>query len=84
MTTELRLSETELLAVARIRGMCRSGQARQVREDAGLSLAELGSSIGEGVGPPVLSRWERGLRVPSTELALSYCARLDVLMAAAP
>lgn len=75
------MTETELLTLARVRRLAKSGAAQSIRVGAGLSLAELGSSV--GVGPTTVYRWESGQRSPHGELALAYAAVLDALTAVA-
>jgi len=73
-----------MLALARVRRLAKSGAARAIRIGAGLSLAELGSSVGpDGVGPATVHRWETGQRSPHGEQALAYAAALAVLERAA-
>jgi DNA-binding XRE family transcriptional regulator len=75
------VTETELIVVARVRRLAKSGEAQSIRVGAGLSLAELGSSV--GVGATTIYRWESGRRSPHGELALSYASVLDALAEAA-
>jgi transcriptional regulator with XRE-family HTH domain len=63
--------------------MAKSGAARSIRLGAGLSLAEMGSGVGDGVGPTTVYRWEQGERSPRGALALSYASVLDALVQAA-
>lgn len=56
--------------LARIRRLVRSGQARAIRVDAGLSQGDIARLI--GVQPGAVSRWEAGLRVPRGDKALAY------------
>ena len=72
-----RMTESELIAVARVRSLAKSGDAHSIRVSAGVSLAELGSSV--GVGPTTVYRWENGQRVPRGDLALAYASVLDAL-----
>ena len=48
------------------------------REDAGVSLTEMAASI--PCSPAALSRYERGLRRPRSDLALAWAAALRELM----
>lgn len=67
-----------LQALARIRAMAESGEARARRERARLSLTEMANAIGAGV--PTLARWELGDRRPrDVEIALRWLAVLDEL-----
>ncbi len=47
-----------------------SGAGREIREEAGLSLAEVAHAVGVDKG--TLSRWERGLARPRRSQALRY------------
>ena len=60
------------------RRIARSGQARTLREKAGLSLAEVARGV--GVTPTAVWRWEKGLARPSGEPAVAY-GRLLVSLA---
>ena len=61
---------TKLDDIAKARAMCRSGEARRIREVAGVSLAEVGAEV--GTTAPTVQRWETGQRVPRGEAALRY------------
>lgn len=63
----------EVLALARVRSWLRSGRAREVRERAGVSQADIARAA--GTNGPQVSRWESGFAVPHREMAL----RLAVL-----
>lgn len=69
-------SET-LKALARIRAMAESGQARERREQARLSLTEMATAIGTGI--TTLARWELGDQRPRADAALRWLAVLDQL-----
>lgn len=62
----------EILELARMRDMVASGIARELRTDAGLTLAEVARSV--GVTPSCVHYWERG-RTPRGRAAVRY-ARL--------
>ena len=64
----------EILELARMRDMVRSGTARELRIRAGLTLAEVGRSV--SVVPSTVFYWERG-RTPRGKAAVRY-ARLMV------
>lgn len=68
-TTKPRLEE-----LAEIRALVRSGGARTLREDLGLTLADTAAAV--GVGTSTVSRWELGQRIPRGDAALRYCAAL--------
>jgi len=65
-------SPNTVLALVRVRQMVASGQARMIREAAGLSLAELASAVGPGVSPTTVWRWEAGERQPRGDAAIAY------------
>jgi DNA-binding transcriptional regulator YiaG len=64
--------------LARCRALVASGAARAARIGAGLSLAEMGESV--GVAHVTILRWERGDRIPHGAPALRYLAVIDELM----
>jgi DNA-binding transcriptional regulator YiaG len=57
--------------------MAATGAARALREDAGLSLAELARAA--EVHKTTVFRWEQGLRRPRGEAAVRYLAVLEDL-----
>jgi len=67
----------ELLDLAEVRALAKSGRAREIRVDSALSLADVAGAI--GVTAPTVQRWEKGLRKPFGQAALRYGALLDVL-----
>lgn len=67
----------ELEALRRVRRWARSGRARAIRTEAGVSQSELDRSV--GVDQSLISLWERGLRVPRGAAALRYAAALESL-----
>jgi DNA-binding transcriptional regulator YiaG len=67
----------DYIALAEVRLWAESGIARQIRERARLSEAEVAAPI--GVTVPTVSRWERGLRIPRGQAALRYHALLKSL-----
>lgn len=71
------MTPDELVRMARCRELALSGQAREIRETARLSLSELADACGVDEG--TLSRWERGQRRPRSAVALRYLAVLDAL-----
>jgi transcriptional regulator with XRE-family HTH domain len=66
-----------VLDLAQVRLLARSGQARELRVDNELSLADVASAVGSTRA--TISRWERGLRRPRGEVALRYGALLVAL-----
>ncbi len=71
----------QVVALAELRRKCRTGEARRIRIEAGVSQSEAGAPA--GVGPAVVSRWENGERAPRGEAALRYAELLDDLAALA-
>ena len=60
-----------------LRGITFSGKARQIRECARLSQADVARSV--GADQSTVARWERGERVPRGAPALKYALLLDRL-----
>lgn len=69
--------EIEASRLVRIRRMVATGTARLIREEAGLSLAEMATSA--GTDRSTIHRWEKGLRRPRGAAALRYLAVLEEL-----
>lgn len=67
--------DLERLRIAR--AACRTGQARQLRQGAGLSQSEIAAAV--GVAQPTVAMWETGQRVPRGTPALRYAAILERL-----
>jgi transcriptional regulator with XRE-family HTH domain len=63
-------STADLPAVSAARLWCRSGLARTIREQAGLTLAEMGSLAGASTA--AVYRWEAGQRTPRGVNAARY------------
>jgi DNA-binding transcriptional regulator YiaG len=61
------------------RGAVRTGQARSIRETAGLSMADVAREINAGVA--TVSRWEAGKQVPHGDVAVRYGRFLSELAA---
>jgi DNA-binding transcriptional regulator YiaG len=61
--------------LAKIRSMCRSGEARRRRLAAELSLSEVADSCGVQVA--TVHRWETGGRRPRREAGLRYLEVLE-------
>ena len=70
------------IALARMREMVRSGQARELRIGSGLSLAEVARDI--GVHPTTVFHWEQGIAMPRGPHALKYAHLLDGLQRVKP
>jgi DNA-binding transcriptional regulator YiaG len=60
-----------------VRAAVRSGRARQLREEAGVSQAEVAAAV--GVTRACVSRWEAGARKPTGAAAQRYARLLDLL-----
>jgi transcriptional regulator with XRE-family HTH domain len=64
--------------IARLNRLCQTGEAREIRIRAGVSLA----LVAEEAGTPyagTVSRWENGKRAPKGDAALRYLEVLDEL-----
>ena len=66
-----------LEAMLTIRRLQDSGQARRIREQAGVSVALLARSI--GVQEATVWRWETGRSRPREEAALRWLAALETM-----
>jgi len=66
-----------VIARAKARRQLRSAPAtaRALRQQAGLTQAEVGEAL--GVSSVAVCRWERGERVPQGDLAVRYLALLQ-------
>ncbi|MGH9090201.1 MAG: helix-turn-helix transcriptional regulator [Acidimicrobiales bacterium] len=62
------LDALQIGEVSLVRGLLRSGEARQIRLAAGVSPAEVAKAA--GVDPATIWRWEHGHRAPRTDAAL--------------
>lgn len=76
---DLRWSEVvrRPVALAKMRGMVRTGEARELRIGSGLSLREVADDI--GVNPTSVYHWEQGVCLPRGPHALKYARLLDAL-----
>jgi transcriptional regulator with XRE-family HTH domain len=63
--------------LVRARRLASTGAARAIREEAGLSLAEVATAA--GLHKATVYRYEHGLRRPRGEAALRYLAVLEEL-----
>lgn len=68
---------SDLVGLARVRGMVRSGDARYIRLARGLTMGEIARDVGVAVA--TVSRWEAGERVPRGAAALRYGQLLESL-----
>lgn len=64
-----------------VRQLCRSGQARTIRLQAGVSLAEVAAEVPATAA--AVHRWETGQRLPRGDYATGYLAVLRRLRRAA-
>lgn len=71
------MTARELLLLARVRRLAKVGEAKLLREQAGLSLHEIASAV--DVSVTCIWRWENGRRSPQGDAALRYGALLDQL-----
>jgi DNA-binding transcriptional regulator YiaG len=71
----MQMSEIMLLVEAHKKA--RSGDAKKIRQKAGLTMAQVAAVI--GVGESTVSRWEGGSRKPRGEHALKWAALLNEL-----
>lgn len=71
------MSNSDALRLSALRHLTESGQARELRHLAQLSLPEVAAAC--GVSHVCISRWERGERRPRGPGALRYSALLDAL-----
>jgi transcriptional regulator with XRE-family HTH domain len=62
------------IQVLQTRRLLASGEARRIRELAGLSLSDVAADI--GVTGSAVYRWERGERVPRGRAAADYAVLL--------
>jgi transcriptional regulator with XRE-family HTH domain len=72
------ISADSAVALARLRADMASGRAREVRERARLSQAEVAEAV--GVTQPTVAGWESGRRKPHGDRAARYAdllARLE-------
>jgi DNA-binding transcriptional regulator YiaG len=67
----------DLARIAAVRAMCRSGEARRIREAARVSLREVGSAI--GVDHKAIANWEVGANLPASGHALAYGAAINAI-----
>lgn len=80
-TREYVSATAELVSLAAVRDATRTGRAKRLREDAGLSQSEVARAI--RVSQACLSRWESGHRAPRGRAALRYARLLAQLKDAA-
>lgn len=66
------------LEISLARKLAATGEARRLRQAAGLSLYDLARDLGVTAG--TVSRWETGNRVPRGDAAARYAGLLGELM----
>jgi transcriptional regulator with XRE-family HTH domain len=77
------VNRADLTLISATRTALRTGQARRIRESAGISVKEMAAAC--GTAPSYISMMERTdadgvpLRVPGTKLALAYGRALAAL-----
>lgn len=69
------MNPDQLVRLARVRRLARSGEARRLRKEAGLRQTEIAQAI--DLDPVELCRWETGRRAPHGMAALLW---LDLLL----
>lgn len=71
------MTRPDLVDLADLREMVADGRARQLRESANLSRADIGRAA--GIGEVTVWRWENGKRRPTGSAALRYARVLRLL-----
>lgn len=71
------MSKAHALRLVQLRAAISSGETRQVRVAARLSISEMAAAC--GVDQSTLWRWEQGKRLPRGELAIRYADVLEAL-----
>jgi DNA-binding transcriptional regulator YiaG len=72
----------DAVTLARLRELVASGRAREIRERARLSQAEVGAAV--GVHQPTVHKWETGRTMPRGQAAVAYVGLLDKLSQVVP
>lgn len=75
------MTTRDVLLIAKARRLSQSGEARNLREAAGLSIREVAGAIGGS--PSAVWRWENGQRQPRGQAAAAWARLLEDLRAAA-
>lgn len=68
------MTTRQVLQLTEARRLLHTGEARDIRQAAGLSLDEIARAC--GVTPGAVSRWEQGERRPTGEAAVSFASLL--------
>jgi DNA-binding transcriptional regulator YiaG len=69
-----------IIQLAKVRALTESGEARNIRQNARLSLPDIASAVGSH--PSTVYRWENGERRPHGDAAIRYGNLLDELLEA--
>lgn len=72
------MNADQLVSIAQVRALVRSGAARSIRQAAGLSLGEVARAL--GVSPSTVFRWEHAQRSPHGDAGIAYGRLLSQLM----
>lgn len=73
------MATSDLEKLARVRRLIAEGEARRLREQAGVTLSEVAGA--SRVDTATVWRWENGQRRPRGDIALRYLKVLDRLAA---
>jgi transcriptional regulator with XRE-family HTH domain len=73
---------TQVQQRRKVGALLASGQARRLREQAGLTQGEVGAAV--GVRASAVARWESGDRVPHRDRLSRYAALLERLAEVGP
>jgi DNA-binding transcriptional regulator YiaG len=68
------MTPQEVVLLATAHTYARTGTGREIRQEAGLSIEVVATAAGSSKA--VLSRWERGLRMPRGEQAIKWAELL--------
>lgn len=71
------MDRKDTVALAKLRGLMASGEAREIRLAAGLSLGEAGAAVGTAAA--TIHRWENLQRKPHGDVAVRYARLLQLL-----
>ena len=71
------MDRKDTLALVNLRSLMASGQAREIRCAAGLSLREAGAAVGTAAA--TIHRWEGSDRSPHGAVAVRYAHFLETL-----
>jgi len=73
------LTTDEVIDLAKVRSLTRSGIARSIRLAAGLSLSEMAGAVGASIS--AVHRWETGSCAPRGAVGVRYGRLLEELIA---